>query len=293
MDAEANLSYESRVRLRYAVVATAAGLLVIISSVLQLAGPHPVVNELTLALINANKRSAQDIVGAVLNGASLVGFALAISFLAASTRARRPATSPAARILTLIGGVLAAISGIAYAVLIAIKAHDFVTTGNQTYQEAHHLAGAPGILAVQVAGEAAALLLAFGIFFVALPAMRVGLLTRFMGYMGLFVGALMIIPLVQVPVVQAFWFIALGALFAGRWPNGDPPAWKTGRAEAWPSSAEMREQRQAAASAAGNSKSKTTRAPKPEPGAEQELARVSPAPSTRANTPKRKRKKRK
>ena len=52
------------------------------------------------------------------------------------------------------------------------------------------------------------------------------------------------------PVVQCFWMLMLSILFLGRWPSGNPPAWRTGKAEPWPSSAELREQRKKAAAEA-------------------------------------------
>jgi len=59
--------------------------------------------------------------------------------------------------------------------------------------------------------------------------MRVGLLTRFMGYLGIFTGVLVLFPIGSpVPVVQGFWLLALAYLFSGRWPNGVPPAWRSG-----------------------------------------------------------------
>ena len=74
--------------------------------------------------------------------------------------------------------------------------------------------------------------------------MRVGLLTRFMGVLGMIVGALFIIPLgSSLPIVQAFWLVALGVLFLGRWPAGMPPAWVTGEAQPWPTQQELREAR--------------------------------------------------
>ncbi len=86
----------------------------------------------------------------------------------------------------------------------------------------------------------------FGISFVllALNGMRVGLLTRFMGVLGIIVGVLFVIPLgASLPIVQAFWLIALGALFLGKWPAGLPPAWVTGEAQPWPTQQELREAR--------------------------------------------------
>ncbi len=68
---------------------------------------------------------------------------------------------------------------------------------------------------------------------VSLNAMRVGLLTKLFGYIGIVAGALLV--LVPLPVVQIFWLGGLGFLFLGRWPGGDPPAWRTGKAEPWPS----------------------------------------------------------
>ena len=63
--------------------------------------------------------------------------------------------------------------------------------------------------------------------------MRVGLLTRFMGVLGIITGVLQILPFGgPLPVVQCFWLLMLGILFLGRWPGGQPPAWRTGNARA-------------------------------------------------------------
>jgi hypothetical protein len=63
-------------------------------------------------------------------------------------------------------------------------------------------------------------------------------------------GAFMVVSPATQPVVQCFWLFMLALLFSGRWPNGVPPAWRTGRAEPWPTSAELREQRARAAAEA-------------------------------------------
>jgi hypothetical protein len=192
---------------------------------------------------------------------------------------------PFVRIIAVAGAVVAGIAGIAYAIAIADKANQFVTTGSQTYQEAHHLASASGIVAMQFAGQAAALVLAVGICLVSLNAMRVGLLTRFMGYLGIFAGILVLFQITQVPVVQAFWLVALAYLFTGRWPSGVPPAWRSGRAEKWPSSQELREQRAAAAAARNSAREKQAPEPTPE-------AVGATTGRSRSTTPKRKRKRR-
>jgi hypothetical protein len=119
--------------------------------------------------------------------------------------------------------------------------------------------------------------------------MRVGLLTRFMGVLGIIVGVLFVIPLGTLQVVQPFWLLTLTALFLGRWPNGVPPAWKTGKAEPWPTQQEMREEREktkaARAKAAGNGDAEAE--PEPEPA-----AAVASSGARHSSSKKRKRKRR-
>jgi hypothetical protein len=288
MTVDEQLLYESRVRMRQAIVAGVAGILLVGAAAIQLSGPHTKVDELTLDLITAHKRFPIDVIGAVINGIGLCAVAATLSFLFGITRARNPELRGFIRILVIAGGGLAAVSGIVYAVVIAAKANEFATHGSQTYEQAHHLTKAAGLVALPVVGQAAALLLAVGFVLVALNAMRVGLLTRFMGYLGIFTGVLVLFPIGSpVPVVQGFWLLALAYLFSGRWPTGVPPTWRSGQAEKWPSSQEIRERRNQAVGRGGDSgRAKPT--PKPAP----EAVAASAQPRTRASTSKRKRKRR-
>jgi hypothetical protein len=139
-------------------------------------------------------------------------------------------------------------------------------------------------VALPFIGQLSALLLAVAFVLISLSAMRVGLLTRFMGYLGIFTGVLVLFPIGSpVPVVEGFWLFAVAYLFSGRWPTGVPPAWRSGRAEPWPSGQQLREQRIRASGGAT-----VTPAPTPAP---QTAGAPTPA-RTRASTPKRKRKRR-
>jgi hypothetical protein len=62
-----------------------------------------------------------------------------------------------------------------------------------------------------------------------------------MGVLGIMAGVFLAFPFFSIPIVQAFWLVGVGLLFLGRFPNGVPPAWETGRAEPWPSRQEMLE----------------------------------------------------
>ncbi len=63
-----------------------------------------------------------------------------------------------------------------------------------------------------------------------LYAMRVGLLPRFWGSLGIALGAVSFVFF----QFALLWFIYLGLLLIGRTPGGKPPAWESGEAIPWP-----------------------------------------------------------
>lgn len=293
MSPDERLRYEARARTRQIVVAVLAAVLLMVAAVITLLGPHASVSELTLELITANKRSTLDVIAAVLNALGSLTLAWTLVYLYGAARHRHAKVQPWLRILAIVGGAAAALSGVGYAILIAVKAHQFVTTGTQTYLEAHNLTSGGALTILQLLGQASALVLAFAFVMIALGAMRVGLLTRFMGYLGVVAGVLILFQITQLPIVQAYWLAAFGYLLSGRWPTGVPPAWITGTAEPWPPSQRLRGQ-QAQAGASRDSNDRRRRgAAKPAPAPAPETVGAPTPRSSRANTPKRKRKRRK
>lgn len=286
MGPEDRLEYEKRVRTRQVVLAGAAGILVMVAVLIQLGGPHVNVNEQTLGLITEHKRFTRDLIGSILSALGFFAVASTLWYLFGATRAREPNIRPKfIGIVAVTGGVLAGVSVVVYVLAYGAKASDFVSHGSQTYPEAKSLLSSPTLIVPQIGNDLGLLLTAVGIVLASLAAMRVGLLTRFMGYLGAVAGVLTIIPLVPVPVVEAYWLLALAYLISGRWPSGVPPAWRTGRAEPWPSSREVQARR--AQTRGRGARAKPAPAPQPEP-----VGAAAPA-STRATTPKRKRKRRK
>lgn len=281
------VSRESRLRVRQAVIAGLAGTCLLAAAVVEALGPQPKVSELTIELIVTSQRVGLELVGAVINSLGLLGLALTLVFLFDAARARRPESARATRITAYLGGILAAVGGVAYAILLTIKSNEFVTHGAQTYPQANNLVGSPGFAALQYAGLVGSLLLAIAFVLVSMNAMRVGLLTKFLGYLGMVAAAASLFLIGSAPalLIEVFWLMAVAYLLAGRWPGGDPPTWASGKAEPWPSAAELREQRQKAAgrpSPRARAGTKSSTPPRPTPAAQQ----------TRATTPKRKRKRR-
>jgi len=65
--------------------------------------------------------------------------------------------------------------------------------------------------------------------------MRVGLLSKFWGSLGIALGVASVIGLFQIALL---WFAYFGLLVAGWVPGGRPPAWAAGEAVPWSSPGE-------------------------------------------------------
>ncbi|MFL5827738.1 MAG: DUF4386 family protein [Thermoleophilaceae bacterium] len=147
-------------------------------------------------------------------------------------------------------------------------------------------------------GLAANLALAFAFIMISLNAMRAGVVSRFIGIVGIIIGVLYVIPLGGPQILQFFWLGAVGLLFMGRWPGtGRGPAWETGEPIPWPSAADRAAARHGDAPAAPRPPTLfggRGRAPEPEPESDQppELPEVA-AEAEPGETAGQRRKKRK
>lgn len=291
MSVDDQLLYESRTRPRQAVIAAAAGVLILSAAVTGLVGPHAAVNELTLGLLTDHRRTVLDFVSAVLNAGAQVTLAATIFYLFRLARARRSQAPAFMAWLAVIGGAIALVCVLGNAIVLHVKVDDFVDGGARTYDEANHLTGGVLLLAFQVGTQVGSLLMAIAVCLTSLQAMRVGLLPRALGYIGIVAGVLIIIPIIAVPVVQLYWLLALAYLMMGRWPSGLPPAWRSGQAEPWPSGAEMRAQRVAATERRRGGRGRPAAAPAAD-GPDPSELEPQPVARTRSTTPKRKRKRR-
>lgn len=290
MSVAAQVEYESGVRIKYGGLAFFAALMLVGSQLLQLSGPHSSVQELTLDLIYANKRETLDIVGAVMDMAGLIAVGFVLNWLFSRSRVRNPGMKPATRWLVISGAALSAVMAVVYTVVIASKAHTFLATGTQSYPQANALTDAGLIELLPLLLQLGTLLLTIGCIWTSLNMMRVGLVTKMVGYVGIAAGALFLFPLgALVPLIQGYWLAALAVTMAARWPSGDPPAWRQGVAVAWPSSGRV--------PGPAEQRSRPSRAERRKISDKDVLAAVdqtnghsAPSPSTSAGKRKRKRK---
>ncbi len=190
------------------------------------------------------------IAGSTLAAIAIGGLTLVLLLLVDATRFRRPNMWSAARPLVLGGGIALAVVSIGHQVVGAIETHGFAA-GHDFSNHAVDNALTKGTANVitDYLDLLAGLAFAAGMIGVMLNALRVGLIARWMGILGIFTGILIFVPLggAQLEVVPAFWMVMMGILYAGRWPNGDPPAWAAGEARPWPSQARQRAAKRAGA----------------------------------------------
>jgi hypothetical protein len=268
-DTEQQLAWEARQRPRAGYAAIVAGLLMLTSYIwvgvtfkdsphagfleslgqAQKAGPIGDEPSLRTPAFRFYEDHAVSVIGSSLVRAiALVALGWALTFLAAAVRARKPEFPRIAIYVGLFGAILLAIASVLGGWRTLVGVNHFLD-GPLTVDASRDI-GKDSLLVTadlinQLIGP---LSLAAGLFLVSLNAMRVGLLTRFLGVLGIISGVLTVVPqLMPLPVVQAFWLVALGLMLVDKSPAGMPPAWKSGKAEPWPSQRDVAQARRKAA----------------------------------------------
>ncbi len=204
------------------------------------------VDSLTVRVVEFfGDRAALLVLSAVLlaAGVALTGYALAYLFRA--VQARNPAAGRVGIIATVVAAVAYPIGHLISEVLRWTSAASFDGTTAQAARDAVQ----SGTIAVGALLDQLGLFaLAVGIVVIVLNALRVGLVTRLMGILGILAGVLALFPIDR-GIIRSFWLVSLGFVILGRKPSVQPPAWRTGKAEPWPSQQQLREARGAGAGA--------------------------------------------
>ena len=153
----------------------------------------------------------------LVRGLAYLAFAYAITFLAVSTRARRPELPRIVVYISLVGAALLAVAGVLGGIGTVVAVDKFLD-GPRTVDAAGDVATDSLLLTANLISQLAPLLVAAGLLLVSLNAMRVGLLTRFLGILGMISGAL--------AVLSQFVFSFLPGVLADRdrVPVPGPPA---------------------------------------------------------------------
>lgn len=180
-----------------------------------------------------DKNADNYVLSTAIQGLSVLASIVILYYLFRAVRARNPEL-PNWILPLLVGGpILLCIAGVLTSLNEVDVADQFINTGRETAARADDLRKETDPLAVALSfGGTFATAISFVL--ISMNAMRVGLLSRFMGILGIIIGVLHVIPLLPVFILQIFWFVALGALFLGHWPGGRGPAWAQVAAIPWP-----------------------------------------------------------
>lgn len=142
-------------------------------------------------------------------------------------RARNPRLSRVILWTTLIGPVLVVCATVFGFFALRDVADTFASSGPRTSDRAKDLVD--GSAALQITGifdVLSRIVFAAWVGLASLEAMRVGLLTRFLGYWGMgAAGALIVLPVGDAMFIG--WLASIGILALGYWPGGRPPAWQS------------------------------------------------------------------
>jgi hypothetical protein len=147
-----------------------------------------------------------------------------------ATKARRPDEPQVVLVMGVYGPLAAGIGTIAAGIALALAASSFADRQFQTIDAADDAIRTVTLIGLlSVSGYLA---LAFWFVKASLDAMRIGLLSRFMGIAGVMVGPGLLLISGLFQFLLPVWLLAIAALFAGFGLRGLPPAWEAGKAVA-------------------------------------------------------------
>jgi hypothetical protein len=188
----------------------------------------------TPALLRFFDRHAAELIGSsTLRGIALLLVLPVAVYLYRATKARRAEEPQVVLVMGTYGPVASGLGTIAVGVALAAQSSSFVGKEFQTIDAADD-----AFRTVQLIGLlsfSGSLALAFWFVKGSLDAMRIGLLSRFMGVLGVLIGPGLVVLSGFFQYVMPVWLVALAATFAGLSPRGRPPAWDAGEAVPLPS----------------------------------------------------------
>jgi hypothetical protein len=237
------LAWEARAGRLAAAAAALAGLLFVVGSVYFNTTVRERPRGVDQELLLLRRESVNLVVSGVLVALAFLLLAFVLFYLYRVTKHRRPELPAAALPLLVFGALVAAGSEVGRQIAVLSVASEFVTTQPRTATHAADLLRtSTGLQVVGIAGLAANLALGLTLALICINAMRSGVLSRFLGVLGILLGVLAAIapPALRgvVFLLLFFWLLALAVLFLDRWPGGRGRAWATGEALPWPTSAQ-------------------------------------------------------
>jgi hypothetical protein len=215
---------------RSVAVATFGGIaLIVLSIVLSRSGGIGSASDDAQFLSQFPDHRATLLAASILQAAGIVCLAAPLFFLFQAAHARSDRMRSGYLGITIAGPLFLAIGAILQWVGFDAAAGAF--TGGSADHAQSVIRDQSAYTAAQGFSFAGTLGLIVGVIYTSLYAMRVGLLTRLWGALGIALAVSMLfVSLIGVLI----FFVVIGLLAAGLWPGGRPPAWEAGKAIPWP-----------------------------------------------------------
>jgi uncharacterized protein DUF4386 len=191
-------------------------------------------------LQSVHRHASNYVAGGLLQLAALFCVAAVLWYLYRATKYRREQTPVVALVLSIAGPIIFAIAGAIGPFVISHYATEFVNGANQSNQHAKDLVGGGSAALFSILTPIGALTFALGMIMTNVNAIRTGLLSTFVGIIGVIGGILFVLPLGPPQLLLFFWLGSVGLTLLDRWPGGRGPAWASGEAMKWPTAMERR-----------------------------------------------------
>jgi hypothetical protein len=243
MNRAQTLEWERRWALAAAIGAFAAAILFVVSTIIRgdaLVGDSSTVE----ALRDFHENRGTLLLAAILKAVALIALTVPLYYLFKAASARSESVRPGLVGVVIAGPLFLAALDVLFWLAVDPAATEFVTPpstggGIPIGEYAQDLVENQGLLSVyQGVALAGPIGFTFAVVYTALWGMRVGLLTRFVGTLGMALGvAQVLIPFMLVALMV--WVAWVGLIFLDRIPGGRPPAWAAAEAIPWPKPGEQ------------------------------------------------------
>jgi hypothetical protein len=245
VESDEQLEWEQRTGRNAGYAALAAAILLVVGGVLSIRGAERHAFD---TFLNVDKDPSISYLPNFVTALGWLCVTYALYYLARATAARREQMAGPMKILAVAAPIATAIATalLAFALVDVAhhladlsprpsgnKARDDAVTDAQTNSDLYRIAGILTIVSRFALG--------FALVLVSLNAMRAGLVSRFIGILGI-IGGVLSVLVSGAGVIVAFWLAALGVLFLDRWPGGRGPAWDEVAEIPWPSALEQQAQ---------------------------------------------------
>ena len=234
------LAWEARLGKPVGLAAVAAAAFVVASFAVQLPLLRDKTKNEAETLRSVHHHASAYVAGGLLQLVALFCVVAVLWYLYRATKYRREQTPVITLVLGIVGPVLFALAGAIGPFVIKHYAAEFVAGSNQSNQHAKDLVGGGSAAIFSILTPIAGLSFAFSMIMTNVNAIRAGLLSTFVGIIGVIGGILFVLPLGPPQLLLFFWLASVAIVLLDKWPGGRGPAWKSGEAQKWPTAMERR-----------------------------------------------------